>query len=107
MYNYNGKKRIPSEFTIGYKINASESYGSSHTNTNYRSATSESSSREFDRIYDQQDELHTKHVFSASYPGLRRLIFNERSLAGIQMGLSGIYTIDENRYINKVWTRDH
>ncbi|WP_346239051.1 hypothetical protein ABDK00_009965 [Niabella insulamsoli] len=112
--NYNNREvwgrqreqRIPSEFSLGYQFTASAEKGSSRNFTKYTSPVNPASNKEFDRLYQQRDGSNSSHRITASYPGLRRLIFNRRSFGGIDIGVSGSFDLKNTTDVDKVLDKD-
>ncbi|MFT3902999.1 MAG: outer membrane beta-barrel protein [Niabella sp.] len=97
--------RLSNEFYLGYQFSANEEKCSSRTYSKYTYTLNPLNNREFARFYQQRDATGSVHQVTASYPRLKRLIFN-RDLAGIEMGLSGVFYFKNNTYNNKVLDKD-
>ncbi|RXK83872.1 peptidase associated domain and porin domain-containing protein [Filimonas effusa] len=104
--DWNMKKRIAGDFTVGYRFSAESGDGYSRNQSQFISNIHSSDNKEFDRIFEQRNAHSGTHTITARYPGLTRLFFNKRSFSGIQMGLSGSLILKNEDYTDKVTDRD-
>lgn len=102
----NNRKRIPTEFTLGYKFSVNDNDGYSRNQTQYLSNVNANENKSFDRVYDQKDAQGILHTVTAGYPTLTRLLFNNHRLGGVQLGLSGIFTFTKDNYTDEVLDLD-
>ncbi|HOZ98059.1 MAG TPA: outer membrane beta-barrel protein [Niabella sp.] len=105
-YRYMNTKRIPEEYTIGYQFSANDNTGHTQSLTQFQSAIKPTGNKVFDRLYEQQNMQGISHNITASYPELKKLIFNKRGVGGIEIGLSTKINFDNNSYQDKVLDKD-
>ncbi len=93
-YSSKDRRRIPTEFTMGYNLIAVENNGRSKSQTTYEFANEPQRNSSVSRLYDKRNGGNTGHHFTISYPRLKELIFGRRSLRGINMELSANYDVN-------------
>jgi len=104
--SWDTKRRVPKEFTTSYQFVVDESKGSHRNYSKYNSSVTPTNNKEFDRFYDMQNSTGINHMISASYPGIRKLIFNNRGLGGIEIGISGAFTLNNTTNKDRVLDKD-
>jgi outer membrane beta-barrel protein len=105
-YSDEDKKRIPSEFIVGYAINAGDNTGKSKSQSNYEFANEPQRNRNVSRIYDKHNSNSVEHAFTISYPRLKELIFGRRRFGGINIELSARYKLYQNNNNDEVLDLD-
>lgn len=91
-----GRRRIPTAVTVGYRLNASDNKGNSKSQTLYEFANEPKRNRNVSRLYDRLNANSTGHNFNFNYPQLKQLLFGEKNLGGVNIGLSATYHLHLN-----------
>lgn len=100
------KQRLSGEFTVGYKFAATENNGNGKTQTQYVSSANPAENSNYNRLYEQDDSRSYTHTINVGYPGMKKLLLNNRSLGGVEIAIAGTASFNNTTNSDKVLDMD-